>query len=82
MYRRRRSKAERERRAGNEAAALAYRSRILADPHDRDAWVGFGLATGAPALLARPETVQALYLRLLTRTTPDPTDLAAWLAPA
>lgn len=72
-------------RGDREAAALAYERRVQVDPHDRDAWVGLGLATGAPALLAQPETVQALYLRALARagtTRRGPRDLAAWLSSA
>jgi HEXXH motif-containing protein len=60
-----------------EAAALAYERQVQADPHDRDAWVGLGLATGEQALLIRPETIQALYLR--TSGARSPRDLAAWL---
>lgn len=68
-------------RGAREAASLAYERRVQADPRDRDAWVGLGLATSARALLAQPEAVQAVYLRVLahTGTTPGPRDLAAWL---
>ncbi len=69
-------------RGDQEAAAVAYERRVQVDPHDRDAWVGLGLATGTPALLSRPETVQALHLRVLARTgtAPSPRDLAVWLS--
>ncbi|WP_330276148.1 HEXXH motif-containing putative peptide modification protein [Lentzea sp. NBC_00516] len=71
-------------RGDHEAAAGAYERLVQADPRDRDAWVGLGLATGAPALLSQPATVQAVHLRLLARdgTAPAPRDLAAWLSPA
>jgi HEXXH motif-containing protein len=69
-------------RGAHEAAAVAYERRVQVDPRDRDAWVGLGLATGERALLAQPETVQALYLRVHARTgtAPGPRDLAAWLS--
>ena len=69
-------------RGDRKAASAAYECLVRADPLDRDAWVGLGLATGARALLEQPQTVQAVHLRVLSRTgiAPVPSDLAAWLA--
>jgi hypothetical protein len=69
------------------AAAAAYRARIRTAPAEASNWVGLGLALaeqGRPvgaALLARPELVRAIHLRLveITGAAPEPETLATWL---
>jgi hypothetical protein len=58
-----------------------FRDRIAADFGDLDAWVGLGLADeSCSALLACPELVHALYLRLVNEIpAPSPAELAAWV---
>ncbi|WP_033433373.1 HEXXH motif domain-containing protein [Saccharothrix syringae] len=63
-------------------AGAGYLDRLRADPEDGAAWVGLGLAGGAPALLDEPHVARAVHREVRRRgaPAPDPLPLARWLA--
>ena len=61
---------------GRDAVDL-YRREVHANPASPTAWSGLALASGAGALMTRPELVFAVYNE--TRATADPVQLARWL---
>jgi HEXXH motif-containing protein len=69
-------------RGENAAAAESFTRRIRAAPDDLDAWSGLALALDGPAatvLREHPALVRAIHAG--TRSAPDPSILASWLAP-
>ncbi|MFL6123518.1 HEXXH motif domain-containing protein [Actinophytocola sp.] len=69
-------------------AATAYEHQLRAEPDDKQAWVGLGLAlhglgSDAAALLDHPEITVAVHdrIRSLSGRTPRPAELSTWLGP-
>ncbi|MFC4053449.1 HEXXH motif-containing putative peptide modification protein [Actinomadura syzygii] len=78
-------------RGRHDAAVASYRALIAAEPERPEPWAGLALSLlgrgrddAATALAARPEVVAAVYLRIVQDDgiSPDPVEVARWLAPA
>nr|WP_281292151.1 HEXXH motif-containing putative peptide modification protein [Actinomadura decatromicini] len=78
-------------RGRHDAAIASYRALIAAEPERPEPWAGLALSLlgrgrddAARTLAARPEVVAAVYLRIVQDkgASPDPVEVARWLAPA